>query len=101
MGQLKGRHSHGAARERYIADATGDRQAVSDRRRDQPKHHRVLNAEFEQQNALVAPRNLITRFGDQIGDVYPNDETMARAFISTWCEANGDAPTPPITGISG
>lgn len=61
----------------------------------------IVNADFDQQRALVASRDLITRFGDQIDGVYANDDTMARGFIDAWREANGDAPTPPITGING
>lgn len=61
----------------------------------------IVNADFDQQKALVASRDLITRFGDQIDGVYANDDTMARGFIDAWREANGDAPTPPITGING
>jgi len=61
----------------------------------------VVNADFDQQRALVASRDLITRFGDRIDGVYANDDTMARGFIDAWREARGDAPTPPITGING
>lgn len=61
----------------------------------------VVNADFDQQKALIASRDLITRFGDEIDGVYANDDTMARGFIDAWREARGDEPTPPITGING
>ncbi|MDG4648684.1 sugar ABC transporter substrate-binding protein [Roseibacterium sp. SDUM158017] len=61
----------------------------------------TVNADFDQQRALVASRDLITRFGDGIQGVYANDDTMARGFIDAWREAYGDAPTPPIVGING
>ena len=61
----------------------------------------IVNADFDQQRALVASRDLITRFGEEIDGVYANDDTMARGFIDAWREAYGDAPTPPITGING
>jgi ABC-type sugar transport system substrate-binding protein len=61
----------------------------------------TVNADFDQQKALVASRDLITRFGDQINGVYANDDTMARGFIDAWKEANGDAPVPPTVGING
>lgn len=61
----------------------------------------TVNADFDQQKALVASRDLITRFGDQIKGVYANDDTMARGFIDAWKEANPGKPTPPIVGING
>lgn len=61
----------------------------------------TVNADFDQQKALVASRDLITRFGDKIAGVYANDDTMARGFIDAWKEANGSKPTPPIVGING
>jgi len=62
----------------------------------------VVNADFDQQKALVASRDLITRFGDEIGGVYANDDTMARGFIDAWKEAGLDtANLPPIIGING
>ncbi len=62
----------------------------------------VVNADFDQQKALVASRDLITRFGDDIDGVYANDDTMARGFIDAWAEAGRDAATiPPIVGING
>ena len=62
----------------------------------------TVNADFDQQKALVASRDLITRFGDDIDGVYANDDTMARGFIDAWAEAGKDpASIPPIVGING
>lgn len=62
----------------------------------------VVNADFDQQKALVASRDLITRFGEDIDGVYANDDTMARGFIDAWKEAGLDiAAIPPIVGING
>lgn len=61
----------------------------------------TVNADFDQQKALVVSRDLITRFGDAITGVYANDDTMARGFIDAWKEARPDAPMPPIVGING
>ncbi|MGV9193772.1 sugar ABC transporter substrate-binding protein [Microbacterium sp. MC2] len=62
----------------------------------------VVNADFDQQKALVASRDLITRFGDEIDGVYANDDTMARGFIDAWSEAGRSLDEiPPIVGING
>ncbi|MHC5655275.1 sugar ABC transporter substrate-binding protein [Stappia sp.] len=61
----------------------------------------TVNADFDQQKALVVSRDLITRFGDRIHGVYANDDTMARGFIDAWKEANPGEATPPIVGING
>jgi ribose transport system substrate-binding protein len=61
----------------------------------------TVNADFDQQKALVASRDLITRFGGKIDGVYANDDTMARGFIDAWKEAHPDKPVPPIVGING
>ncbi|MBO1901048.1 sugar ABC transporter substrate-binding protein [Leucobacter weissii] len=62
----------------------------------------TVNADFDQQKALVASRDLITRFGDDIDGVYANDDTMARGFIDAWAEAGKDPDSiPPIVGING
>lgn len=62
----------------------------------------VVNADFDQQKALVASRDLITRFGDEIDAVYANDDTMARGFIDAWKEAGLSVDDiPPIFGING
>jgi ABC-type sugar transport system substrate-binding protein len=60
----------------------------------------TVNADFDQQKALVASRDLITRFGDDIDAVYANDDTMARGFIDAWIEA-GKTEFPVIVGING
>lgn len=61
----------------------------------------TVNADFDQQKALVVSRDLITRFGDQIQGVYANDDTMARGFIDAWKEARPGMPMPPTVGING
>lgn len=62
----------------------------------------TVNADFDQQKALVASRDLITQFGDDIDGVYANDDTMARGFIDAWAEAGRDMDAiPPIVGING
>lgn len=61
----------------------------------------TVNADFDQQKALVVSRDLITRFGDQIQGVYANDDTMARGFIDAWKEAKPGVAVPPTVGING
>jgi ABC-type sugar transport system substrate-binding protein len=61
----------------------------------------TVNADFDQQKSLVASRDLITRFGDDIDGVYANDDMMARGFLDAWKEARPDQPPPPIVGIGG
>ena len=62
----------------------------------------VVNADFDQQKALEASRDLITRFGDTIDGVYANDDTMALGFIDAWTESGRSLDTiPPIVGING
>lgn len=62
----------------------------------------VVNADFDQQKALEASRDLITRFGDDIDGVYANDDTMARGFIDAWAESGRSLDEiPPIIGING
>jgi len=62
----------------------------------------VVNADFDQQKALEASRDLITRFGDDIDGVYSNDDTMALGFIDAWAESGrAVADIPPIVGING
>lgn len=60
----------------------------------------TVNADFDQQKALVVSRDLITRFGDQINAVYAEDDTMARGFIDAWKEAK-KTTFPIIVGING
>jgi ABC-type sugar transport system substrate-binding protein len=47
-----------------------------------------VNSDLDQRKALVASRDLITRFGDKIDGVYANDGTMARGFIDACKEAS-------------
>ena len=61
----------------------------------------TVNADFDQQKALVASRDLITRFGDRIQGVYANDDTMARGFIDAWKEARPGQAMPVVIGING
>lgn len=62
----------------------------------------IVNADFDQQKALEASRDLITRFGDDLDAVYANDDTMARGFIDAWTESGRSLDDiPPITGING
>lgn len=61
----------------------------------------TVNADFDQQKSLVASRDLITRFGDEIDGVYANDDMMARGFLDAWEEARPDQPPPPVVGIGG
>ena len=62
----------------------------------------IVNADFDQQKALEASRDLITRFGDDIDGVYANDDTMARGFIDAWAESGRSLDEiPPIVGING
>lgn len=60
----------------------------------------TVNADFDQQKALVASRDLITRFGDQIDAVYAEDDTMARGFLQALDESGLDI-SPVIVGING
>lgn len=62
----------------------------------------VVNADFDQQKALEASRDLLTRFGDDINGVYANDDTMALGFIDAWKESGRSLDAlPPIVGING
>jgi len=62
----------------------------------------IVNADFDQQKALEASRDLITRFGDDLDAVYANDDTMARGFIDAWAESGRSLDDiPPIMGING
>ena len=60
----------------------------------------TVNADFDQQKALVASRDLLTRFGDQIKGVYAEDDTMAKGFAQALAES-GLAITPFVVGING
>ena len=60
----------------------------------------TVNADFDQQKALVASRDLLTKFGDQIEGVYAEDDTMAKGFQQALAESKLDI-TPFIVGING
>ena len=60
----------------------------------------TVNADFDQQKALVAARDLITKFGDKIKGVYAEDDTMAKGFLQA-LEESGLAITPFVVGING
>ncbi|HEY8587974.1 MAG TPA: sugar ABC transporter substrate-binding protein [Naasia sp.] len=60
----------------------------------------TVNADFDQQKALVGSRDLITKFGDQIKGVYAEDDTMAKGFQQALEESGLDI-TPAIVGING
>ncbi len=60
----------------------------------------TVNADFDQQKALVASRDLLTKFGDQIKGVYAEDDTMAKGFQQALAES-GLTITPFIVGING
>lgn len=59
-----------------------------------------VNADFDQQKALVASRDLLTKFGDQIKGVYAQDDTMAKGFLQA-LEESGLAIQPIVVGING
>ncbi len=60
----------------------------------------TVNADFDQQKALVASRDLITKFGDKIKGVYSEDDTMAKGFLQA-LEESGLGTTPFVVGING
>ena len=60
----------------------------------------TVNADFDQQKALVASRDLITKFGDQIDGVYAEDDAMAAGFLQALKESGLDLK-PVILGIGG
>ena len=59
-----------------------------------------VHADFDQQKALVASRDLLTKFGDQIKGVYAEDDTMAKGFAQALQES-GLSITPFVVGING
>ncbi|CAG7616590.1 sugar ABC transporter substrate-binding protein [Leucobacter soli] len=59
-----------------------------------------VNADFDQQKALVASRDLLTKFGDQIKGVYAEDDTMAKGFAQALEESGLDI-NPFVVGING
>jgi len=60
----------------------------------------TVNADFDQQKALVASRDLITKYGDKIKGVYAEDDTMAKGFQQALAESGLDI-TPAVIGING
>lgn len=60
----------------------------------------TVNADFDQQKALVASRDLLTKFGDEIDGVYAEDDTMAKGFQQALEESGLDI-TPFVVGING
>jgi ribose transport system substrate-binding protein len=60
----------------------------------------TVNADFDQQKALVASRDLITKFGDKIKGVYAEDDTMAKGFLQA-LEESGLTIQPFVVGING
>jgi ABC-type sugar transport system substrate-binding protein len=60
----------------------------------------TVNADFDQQKALVASRDLITKFGDQIDGVYAEDDAMAAGFLQALKESGLDIK-PVVLGIGG
>jgi ABC-type sugar transport system substrate-binding protein len=66
----------------------------------QVKILQTVYANFDQQASLVASRDLITRFGDQIDAAYTIDDGMAHGFIDAWKE-HGSAKVPMVTGVNG
>lgn len=62
----------------------------------------TVNADFDQKKALVAMRDLITRFGHDIDGVYAQDDIMARGVIDALKEAGTpEAEWPLIIGVGG
>lgn len=59
-----------------------------------------VNADFDQQKALVASRDLLTKYGDQIKGVYAEDDTMAKGFAQALAES-GLSIKPFVVGING
>lgn len=60
----------------------------------------TVNADFDQQKALVASRDLITKYGEKIKGVYAEDDTMAKGFAQALSES-GLSITPYVVGING
>jgi len=57
-------------------------------------------ADFDQQKALVASRNLITRFGARIQGVYALDDIMATGFLQAYAQS-GLNGKPLVVGMGG
>jgi ABC-type sugar transport system substrate-binding protein len=60
----------------------------------------TVNADFDQQKALVASRDLLTKFGNQIDGVYAEDDAMAEGFLQALKESGLDFK-PVVLGIGG
>lgn len=60
----------------------------------------TVNADFDQQQALIASRDLITRYGEEIDGVYAEDDTMARGWLQA-LEESDTSISPPVVGING
>ncbi|WP_341953621.1 sugar ABC transporter substrate-binding protein [Salinibacterium sp. TMP30] len=60
----------------------------------------TVYANFDQQDALVASRDLITRFGDTIDGAFTIDDGMAHGFVDAWTES-GSTKVPAVTGVNG
>lgn len=60
----------------------------------------TVNADFDQQTALVVSRDLLTKYGDEIDGVYAQDDAMALGFADAYDEA-GITKEMVIIGIGG
>jgi ribose transport system substrate-binding protein len=56
--------------------------------------------DFDQQKALVASRDLITKFGKSIQGMYASDDPTASGFLQAWQES-GVTSTPIVIGMGG
>jgi ABC-type sugar transport system substrate-binding protein len=78
-------------------------QGFNDRLKELGSNIEILQtvyADFDQQKALVASRDLITRFGDEIDGAFTIDDGMAHGFIDAWAES-GSQKVPVVTGVNG
>ena len=55
-----------------------------------------INADYDQQKALVASRDLITKYGDQIKGVMAENDEMAAGFVQAWKEAGKTTQIPVV-----
>ena len=60
----------------------------------------TVNADFDQQKALIASRDLLTKYGEKIDGVYAQDDAMAIGFASAYKEA-GISKKMVLLGIGG
>ena len=56
----------------------------------------TVNADYDQQKALVASRDLITKYGDQIQGVMAENDEMAAGFVQAWKEAGKTTKIPVV-----